>query len=63
MLTTRELEVVQLIAEGHTNNEIGERLSISGKTVSTHRKNILRKLDMKNTAMLIRYAVEKRWVK
>ena len=63
MLTNREIEIVQLIADGNTDREIGEKLSISGKTVSTHRKNILRKLDMKNTAMLIRYAMSQKLVR
>ncbi len=57
MLSPRELEITQLIGDGFTDNEIGVKLSISGKTVSTHRKNILRKLNLRNTAMLIRYAV------
>jgi DNA-binding CsgD family transcriptional regulator len=63
MLTEREIEIVKLIANGNTDNEIGKKLSISGKTASTHRKNILRKLELKNTAMLIRYAVENRLLK
>ena len=63
MLSPRELEITQLIADGHTDIKIGDKLSISSKTVSTHRKNILRKLSLKNTAMLIRYAVENSLVK
>ena len=63
MLSPRELQIVQLIAEGLTDNKIGKRLSISGKTVSTHRKNILRKLNLNNTARLIRYAVENSLIK
>lgn len=58
MLSQREMEVTQLIADGFTDREIAEKLSISGKTASTHRKNILRKLNVKNTAMLIRFALE-----
>ena len=61
-LTPRELEVVQLIASGFTDREIAKMLSISSKTVNTHRKNILRKLALKNTALLIRYALENRIV-
>ena len=63
MLSPRELEVTQLISDGYTDNEIGVKLSISGKTVSTHRKNILRKLNLRNTAMLIRYAVQNELLK
>ncbi|MBK7390639.1 MAG: helix-turn-helix transcriptional regulator [Bacteroidetes bacterium] len=48
MLSPREIEVTQLIADGMTDREIGEKLDISHKTVSTHRKNILRKLGLKN---------------
>jgi len=63
MLSPRELEITQLIADGFTDNEIGVKLSISGKTVSTHRKNILRKLNLRNTAMLIRFAVQNELLK
>ena len=58
MLSPREIEVTQLIADGMTDREIGEKLDISHKTVSTHRKNILRKLGLKNTALLIRYGLQ-----
>ena len=47
-LTLREVEVLRLVAEGHTNREIGERLYISTKTASVHVSNILRKLDASN---------------
>ncbi len=63
MLSPRELEITQLIGDGFTDNEIGVKLSISGKTVSTHRKNMLRKLNLRNTAMLIRYAVQNELLK
>jgi len=58
VLTKREKEVMKLIAEGLTNAEIGKRLFISIDTVDTHRKNLYTKLDVKNTALLIRYAIE-----
>ena len=58
MLSPREIEVTQLIADGLTDREIGDKLEISHKTVSTHRKNILRKLGLKNTALLIRYGLQ-----
>ncbi|WP_343673960.1 response regulator transcription factor [Chitinophaga sp.] len=57
-LTRREKEVLWLIAEGNTNPEIAEKLFISADTVNSHRKNLLAKLEVKNTAMLIKYAVD-----
>lgn len=56
-LTPRELEVVKLIAEGHTTDEIAELLVISKKTVERHRANILEKLEMRNRVELTRYAI------
>lgn len=55
-LSKRELEIIRLISMGHTNKEISDILFISPLTVKTHRSNILRKLDIKNTAALISYA-------
>lgn len=55
-LSKREYEIIRLISMGHTNKEISEILFISPLTVKTHRSNILRKLDIKNTAALISYA-------
>jgi DNA-binding NarL/FixJ family response regulator len=57
-LTKREKEVLTLIAEGLTNIEIAGKLFISVDTVDSHRKNLHLKLNVKNTAMLIRFAVE-----
>lgn len=57
-LTPREKEIIKYISKGFTNPEIAERLFISGNTVDTHRKNILAKLALKNTAALVRYAAE-----
>lgn len=57
-LTGRELEVVQLIAEGHTTKAIAERLHVSAKTVGTHREHILQKLHLNGTADLTRYAIQ-----
>lgn len=56
-LTARELEVLQLLAEGHTTSEISAKLFTSTRTVETHRQNILEKTQTKNTAALIRLAV------
>jgi DNA-binding NarL/FixJ family response regulator len=57
LLTAREREVVQLIAEGNSNKKIAQLLSISVKTVETHRSASMRKLDIHSTAELVRYAV------
>ena len=58
LLTKREREILQLITEGYTNTQIAERLFISIDTVDTHRKNLYNKLNVKNTVMLMRYAIE-----
>src|SRR5512143_4004103 len=58
-LTNREKEVLQLIAEGYTNNEIGNLMNISVKTVETHRSHIMSKLDIHDVAGLIKYAIRK----
>jgi DNA-binding NarL/FixJ family response regulator len=58
-LTPRELDVVKLIAEGHTSEEIAEILFISKKTVDRHRANMLEKLGMRNRVELTRYAIRR----
>jgi DNA-binding NarL/FixJ family response regulator len=58
VLTRREIEVLELIAGGMTNNVIAQALFISPATVDTHRKNLLAKFEVKNTALLIRMAVQ-----
>lgn len=58
-LTDRELEVVKLIAEAHTNKQIAEVLGLSEKTVESHRSNILNKLGMSDRVELVRYAVRR----
>ena len=57
-LSSREVEVLQLIAEGEANKQIAESLSISIKTVEKHREHLMRKLDIHDTAGLTRYAIE-----
>jgi DNA-binding NarL/FixJ family response regulator len=57
-ITERELEIITLIAEGYTNVEIAEKLFLSPHTVNTHRKNILQKLGVNNTAAIVMYAVK-----
>lgn len=57
-ITKRESEVLQMIVKGHTSHEIAKILYISPRTVETHRSNLLQKLNIKNTAGLVRYALE-----
>jgi DNA-binding NarL/FixJ family response regulator len=59
LLTARELEVVKLIAEGHTSEEIAEQLVLSARTVERHRANVLAKLGMRNRVELTRYAIRR----
>jgi len=58
LLTRREIEVLKLIAEGLTNQEIADKLFVSASTVDSHRKNLISKLQAKNTAALVRTALE-----
>ena len=57
VLTHREVEVLQLVAEGRTTKSIGLSLDISAKTVDTHRQNIMKKLNLRTVAELTKYAV------
>ncbi|HSY77191.1 MAG TPA: response regulator transcription factor [Bacteroidia bacterium] len=57
LLSRREIEVLRYIVNACTNDEIGENLNISRRTAETHRQNILKKLDIKNTATLMKYAM------
>ena len=59
-LSPREREVLQLIAEGYTNKQIAEILSISIKTVQAHRNNLMQKLDLHDRGELIKYAIQKK---
>lgn len=56
-LTNREMEVLKYVADGHTNQEIAERLVLSVATVQTHRANIMAKLGLHNAAELVKYAI------
>ena len=62
LISPREKSVVQLIAEGRTNKEIADLLSISLKTVETHRGAAMRKLNVTTTAALIRYAIRNKFI-
>jgi DNA-binding NarL/FixJ family response regulator len=59
-LTAREREVLQLIAEGYTNKEIAGIMSLSVKTVQSHRTNLMNKLDLHDRGELIKYAIQKK---
>ena len=58
-LTTREREVLKLIAEGHTSQEIAEMLVITPKTVEGHKTNLMAKLGVHNRVELVKYALRK----
>ncbi|HJV24354.1 MAG TPA: response regulator transcription factor [Aromatoleum sp.] len=57
LLSDREYQVLQLVARGQSLNEIGERLNVSAKTVSTHKARLMQKLGIDNNAELVRYAM------
>jgi DNA-binding NarL/FixJ family response regulator len=56
-LTSRQREILQLIAEGNSNKEIAQKLDLSVKTVETHRTQIMERLNIHDTAGLVRYAI------
>jgi two-component system, NarL family, response regulator NreC len=58
ILTRREREVLKLIAEGATTKEVAQRLGISAKTAQVHRDNLKKKLELRSTAALVRYAIK-----
>ncbi len=62
ILSRREKEILALIAEGYTSPQIAEKIYVSPHTVDTHRKNLLTKLDVKNTATLIKFAIENKLI-
>lgn len=61
-LTEREREIVQMLAEGKSNKEIANKLSISVKTVETHRATVMRKLDINSIVELVHYAIRNQLV-
>jgi two-component system, NarL family, response regulator NreC len=61
VLSDREREVLQLIAEGKSNKEVAQILNLAVSTVETHRKHVMEKLDLHNTAAMVRFAVHK-WI-
>lgn len=62
-ISNREKEIIQLIADGLSSNEIGQKLFLSSHTVNTHRKNILGKLNVRNSVGVVRYGIESGIVK
>lgn len=62
LLTDRELEILKLISLEYSGKEIGEELFISANTVETHRKNLLKKLNVKNTIGLVKYALKNKLI-
>jgi DNA-binding NarL/FixJ family response regulator len=62
-LSEREAEVLRLVAWGYTNKEIGSYLTISVKTVETHKANILEKLDLRSRVEMVRYALRQGWLR
>lgn len=58
VLTSREREVLKLVAEGYTTRQIGQYLSLSEKTIEKHRANMMRKLGLKNVSAVTTYAIE-----
>lgn len=60
--TQRELEIIQLVAEGLSSRKIADKLFISEHTVSTHRKNILRRYHMDSTGELVAFAIKHKWI-
>ncbi len=59
-LTDRQKEILRLVAQGHTNREIGEQLDISTRTVEVHRFNLMRRLRVRNVAQLLRHGLKLR---
>lgn len=57
-ITPRQREILRLVAMGHTNREIGASLDISVRTVEVHRFNLMRRLDVRNVAQLLRQALQ-----
>jgi two-component system response regulator NreC len=58
-LTDREREILQLVAEGHTNKDVAEMLSLSIRTVQNHRAHLMEKLGIHDRSELVKYAIKK----
>ncbi len=62
-ITDREIQVLRLVVDGYSSSQIADKLFISRRTVDTHRNNIMKKLDLHNTASLVRFALQNNLVK
>ena len=62
MVTPREREIIQLIAEGHSSKQAATALDVSVKTIDAHRANIMRKLRLRSVSDLVRYAIRNKIV-
>jgi two-component system response regulator NreC len=62
LLTSREKEILQLLAEGKTNKEVASLLNVSALTIETHRSNLMQKLGLHSTAEIVLYAVRKKLI-
>ncbi|WP_029287591.1 LuxR C-terminal-related transcriptional regulator [Pedobacter sp. R20-19] len=60
LITEREIDIVRLLSKGYNSKEIGDMLFISEHTVNTHRRNMVRKLDLRNSYQLIVWAFKQR---
>jgi DNA-binding NarL/FixJ family response regulator len=61
-VTPRERQIIQLLAEGGSNKEVASALGVSVKTIDAHRANIMRKLRLRSTSELVRYAIRNKIV-
>lgn len=61
IVSEREKEVIKFVSQGISNAEIGVKMHLSSRTIESHRRNIIQKLDLKNTAELITYAIKHKW--
>ena len=62
LLTKRELQILKLVADGMTDDEIATTLSISDHTAGVHRSHIFTKLEVRNAAEAVRYAMRRKWI-
>lgn len=61
-LTTREMEILQLIAAEFTSKEIADKLSVSMATIESHRRNMIKKCDVRNSIGIVKIAIENNWI-
>ncbi|MCL2041661.1 MAG: LuxR C-terminal-related transcriptional regulator [Bacteroidales bacterium] len=61
-LTVREKELLQLIVDGYTNQEMANKMFLSVETIKTYRKNLIAKVDAKNAVLLVKMAMDNKWI-